>query len=61
MSKYADLIAVVEATKVDAEKFFEKGNNSAGTRLRKSLQDIKKLAQEIRKDVSESRKSKVSE
>ena len=31
----------------DAEKFVE-GNNSAGTRVRKSMQTIKNLAQEIR-------------
>ncbi len=31
----------------DAEKFAE-GNNSAGTRVRKSMQTIKNLAQDIR-------------
>ena len=34
----------------DAEKFAE-GNNSAGTRVRKSMQAIKNLAQKIRVEV----------
>ena len=35
---------------VDAEKFVE-GNNSAGTRLRKAMQTIKNLAQQVRVEV----------
>ena len=34
----------------DTEKFIE-GNNSAGTRVRKSMQTIKNLAQKIRVEV----------
>lgn len=34
----------------DVVKFFE-GNNAAGSRVRKVMQDIKKLAQEVRKEV----------
>ena len=34
----------------DAEKFVE-GNNSAGTRVRKYMQEIKSLAQEVRVEV----------
>ena len=41
----------------DINKFYEKGNSAAGTRVRKSLQDIKKLSQEIRVEVSEKKKS----
>jgi len=36
----------------DTEKFVE-GNNSAGTRVRKYMQSIKNLAQEVRKEVQE--------
>jgi len=35
---------------------FEAGNKSAGTRLRKVLFEIKNLAHEIRKEVSEAKK-----
>ena len=40
------------AAAVDSEKFVE-GNNSAGTRVRKYMQSIKKLAQEVRIEVQE--------
>ena len=35
---------------VDAEKFVE-GNNSAGTRVRKTMQTVKNLAQQVRVEV----------
>lgn len=44
------LLNEIEVLKVDYEKF-ERGNKSAGTRARKTLQNIKKLAQEIRVDI----------
>ena len=34
----------------DAEKFAE-GNNSAGTRVRKAMQNIKNLAQQVRLEI----------
>lgn len=39
--------------KEDFEKFFIKGNHTAGTRIRKMMQEVKKLSQEIRNDVQE--------
>lgn len=39
--------------KDDFEKFFVRGNKTAGTRIRKMMQEIKKLSQEIRSDVQE--------
>ena len=35
---------------LDAEKF-DQGNNSAGTRVRKAMQNIKSLAQSVRLEV----------
>ncbi|MAZ31228.1 MAG: histone H1 [Flavobacteriales bacterium] len=40
----------------DANKFNEKGNKAAGTRVRKSMQTIKTLAQDVRVAVSEANK-----
>ena len=40
------------AAATDSEKFVE-GNNSAGTRVRKYMQNIKNLAQGIRVEVQE--------
>jgi hypothetical protein len=39
--------------KEDFEKFFVKGNRTAGTRIRRVMQEVKKLSQEIRTDVQE--------
>jgi hypothetical protein len=39
--------------KDDFDKFFVKGNKTAGTRIRKIMQEVKKLSQEIRTDVQE--------
>ncbi len=53
-TKVKELLASVEA---DAEKFYNSGNNAAGTRLRKAMQDLKVLAQEIRSEVTEKKNS----
>lgn len=37
----------------DFEKFYDKKNQAAGTRVRKGMQDMKNLAQEIRVEVQE--------
>ena len=44
------------AAAVDSEKFVE-GNNSAGTRVRKCMQNIKNLAQNVRKEVHNQKNS----
>ena len=36
---------------------FEQGNNSAGTRVRKAMQNIKNLAQAVRTEVQEQKNS----
>jgi hypothetical protein len=46
---------LTEVLSVDATKFF-KGNNSAGTRARKTSQELKDLLQTLRKEILESRK-----
>lgn len=49
VGKLKELFALLEE---DVVKFFEKENKSAGVRARKSLQKIKKLAQELRLEIS---------
>jgi hypothetical protein len=39
--------------KDDFEKFFVRSNRTAGTRIRKMMQEIKKMSQEIRTDVQD--------
>ena len=45
----------VEAA-INAEKFAD-GNNSAGTRVRKAMQNIKNLAQTVRVEIQEQKNS----
>lgn len=37
----------------DFQKFYDKENQAAGTRVRKGMQELKNLAQEIRIEVQE--------
>lgn len=39
--------------KEDFEKFFVRSNKTAGTRIRRVMQELKKLSQEVRNDVQE--------
>jgi hypothetical protein len=50
------LLDEVETLKMEYEKF-ERGNKSAGTRARKSLQNIKKIAQDLRVLIQDSKKT----
>lgn len=53
MERYNELIALVEASKVDFEKFYDKKNKTAGTRVRKAMQELTNAAKDVRKEVSE--------
>lgn len=39
--------------KEDFEKFFVRSNKTAGTRIRRVMQELKKFSQEVRTDVQE--------
>lgn len=58
MEKFNELKALVASLEEDAAKFYEKENKAAGVRLRKGLQEIKTLAQDLRLDVSGKNKPK---
>ena len=49
-SLFDDLQDAVNDCQTDVTKFID-GNNSAGTRVRKAMQTIKSLAQEVRTEV----------
>jgi hypothetical protein len=51
MQKFEELKKLVASIEEDADKFYTKENSAAGTRLRKAMQDLKSLAQEIRTEV----------
>jgi Histone H1-like protein Hc1 len=51
MNKFAEVRDLIMALEGDFEKFYDKGNQAAGTRVRKGMQDLKTLAQAIRSEV----------
>ena len=55
-SLFDDLQDVVNDCQTDVIKFVE-GNNSAGTRVRKAMQTVKSLAQEVRVEVQNQKNS----
>ena len=51
MKRFNEIKDLVMSLEADFEKFYEKGNNAAGTRGRKGMQELKNLAQDIRVEV----------
>jgi len=51
METFNKIKELVTSMEEDAEKFYSKGNKASGSRLRKSLQEIKKTAQEMRIEI----------
>ena len=47
MEQFVKLKEAVAAAEVDVQKWAS-GNKAAGTRVRKAMQEIKKIAQEVR-------------
>jgi hypothetical protein len=55
MKKFTAVKELIASLEADADKFYNKGNSAAGTRVRKGMQDLKNLAQSIRLEVQESK------
>ena len=51
-NEFDELQSVINDCQSDVTKFIE-GNNSAGTRVRKAMQAVKKMAQDIRVEVQD--------
>jgi hypothetical protein len=58
MDKFQKVKDLVDSIHQDAEKFYNGGNGAAGTRVRKGMQDLKNLATEIRKEITEKKNAK---
>lgn len=54
---YENLKALLESMEGDITKFYENGNNAAGTRVRQLCQEGKKVLQDIRVDISSKKKA----
>lgn len=51
MNRYQELLNLVQSFEKDFDKFYGKHNKAAGVRVRKHMQDLRKLAQDIRLEV----------
>lgn len=51
--KVATLIETLNTALDDAEKFSDKGNKAAGTRVRKALLEVSKSCKDIRQQVTD--------
>ena len=56
-SRYNELHELLSSFEKDFEKFYDKQNKSAGTRVRKAMNDLKRKAQDIRKEVQDMKTS----
>ena len=55
MKKFEELKKLIESLEADADKFYNKGNSAAGTRIRKGMQDLKNMAQAIRLEIQDTK------
>jgi hypothetical protein len=53
MNRFAEVRDLIMSLEGDFEKFYDKGNQAAGTRVRGGMQQLKTLAQEIRTQVQD--------
>ena len=53
MDKFQQLVDYVQTLETDFHKFYEKGQAAAGTRVRKGLSELRKMCQDVRKNVQE--------
>lgn len=53
MSRFDEMSEMLDELEPDIKKFYNKGNKAAGTRARKTLQAMKKKAQDIRMEIQE--------
>ena len=53
MQTFEAIKSLVETVETDLVKFSAKGNMSAGTRVRQSMHELKKLAQQLRIEIQD--------
>jgi hypothetical protein len=53
-----DMIAALVEARSDYNKFYNDDNNSAGTRVRKAMQEVKTSAQTLRLHIQETKNSR---
>lgn len=53
MGRFTELKDLLGSFEKDFIKFYEKGNKSAGTRVRKHMNELKRKAQDVRKEIQD--------
>lgn len=53
MKRFEEIRDMIMSLEGDFQKFYDKRNQAAGTRVRKGMQELKNLAQNIRVEVQE--------
>lgn len=53
MKRFEEVRDLIMNAEGDFEKFYDKKNKAAGTRVRKVMQDLKNIAQDVRKEVQD--------
>lgn len=60
MKRFEEIKKLIMDLEGDFEKFYDKDNQAAGTRVRKGMQDLKTLAQDIRTEVQNKKNAEAS-
>ncbi len=60
MARFDEVRKIVLDAEDDFDKFYNKNNQAAGTRVRSAMQAIKDLAQIIRKEVQETKNAETA-
>ncbi len=51
MERFQQIRTIINEIEEDVNKFYDKENQAAGTRIRKAMQEVKELAQQVRTEV----------
>ncbi len=57
MQRYEQLLQLIQSCRRDFERFYQKQNRRAGIRLRKRMQELRRLAKEIRDEIQQLRRT----
>ena len=55
MGRFEEVKNLVMSLEGDFDKFYDKNNQAAGTRVRKGMQELKTMAQAIRSEVQDAK------
>jgi len=57
MGRFEEVKNLIMSLEGDFDKFYDKNNQAAGTRVRKGMQELKTMAQAIRSEVQDAKNS----